>query len=141
MLGCSQSRYTIQHFRLIRLEKAIPYLSAWDFLVIDETGQLLLCCGFSNHDKDYVLGNIFEMSSQEIWDKKLHHPFCKKCVSSGLARYAYSQGIHTPINKNWPSNGGLDYFKLWRSHNLSLSKLKVIARKFPYVLNLIKQIK
>ncbi|MCK4828081.1 SPASM domain-containing protein, partial [bacterium] len=93
---------------------------AWDFLVIDETGQLLLCCGVTRYDSDHVLGNILEMSAKEIWNSKSTDPLCNECLSSGLARWCYNQDIGGFHDKSWPSGGGLHYLKLWSQCNLGL---------------------
>lgn len=85
----------------------------WNYLVIDETGQLLLCCGMANNDLDHILGNVLEMSAEEIWQKKLSDLICKTCISSGWPRAADSIG-----NKPLPPGGNDDYFKLWCQLNL-----------------------
>jgi MoaA/NifB/PqqE/SkfB family radical SAM enzyme len=110
---------------------------AWNFLVIDETGQLLLCCGVTGYDSDHVLGNILEMSKEKIWKSKLSDPLCNKCLSSGLARWAYSQDVGGFHDKPWPSGGGLYRLKLWFQWfslnviSLSKSNLGKILRKLP----------
>jgi MoaA/NifB/PqqE/SkfB family radical SAM enzyme len=81
----------------------------WKSLVIDETGQLLLCCGMSNEDTDHVLGNVIEMSAEEIWQKKLSDPICKTCISSGGPRM-YVSGMY--YKKPLPSGEKGSYFKL-----------------------------
>lgn len=65
----------------------------WDRLVIDETGQLLLCCGVTRYDSEHVLGNILEMSEQEIWRSKSRMPFCSECISSGVARWCHDSSF------------------------------------------------
>ena len=68
---------------------------SWDQLAIDETGQLLLCCGMTSHDSDHVLGNILEMSAEEIWETKPSDAFCRECISSGLARWLSESDFHS----------------------------------------------
>ena len=83
----------------------------WKSLAIDETGQLLLCCGMSNEDTDHILGNVLEMSAEEIWQKKLSDSICKTCISSGLPRAIGPSGMIG--NKPLPPGGKGNYFKLW----------------------------
>ena len=104
---------------------------AWDFLVIDETGQLSLCCGVTRYDSEHVLGNILEMSAEEIWKSKFSNPLCNKCLSSGLARWAYNRDIGGFHDKPWPSGGGLYHLKLWSQCNLVPSRVAKILRKLP----------
>lgn len=82
------------------------YCPQWDYIVIDESGQLLLCCGFTRYDSDCVLGNILDMSSEEILNRKLDISFCNECISIGLARFE-----HNP-DTSLPSGGGIYGLKL-----------------------------
>lgn len=108
------------------------YCPAWDFLTIDEKGELLLCCAISNYEVEHCFGNILNMSSTDIWDKKISDPYCKECIDLGIAGYAYSQGINNPVDKPWPSGGGFDYIRLWSKHNLTVSKAKRFISRIPY---------
>lgn len=113
---------------------------AWDSLVIDETGQLLLCCGITTYDSDHVLGNILEMSAEQIWKSKITDPFCNECLSSGCALWCYNQSLYN--NKPWPSGGGLDYLRL-RTHYIG-SELGLMLRKLPNgekIINMIKRLR
>lgn len=67
---------------------------AWDFLVIDELGHLLLCCGTTRYDADSNFGNILEMTAHDILKNKLSNSLCKKCIGSGLAMWAYNQKLY-----------------------------------------------
>lgn len=104
---------------------------AWDFLVIDEIGQLLLCCGTTRYDSDHVLGNILEMSAKEIWEGKSTDALCNECLSSGLALWVYSQKPRD--DKPWPSGGGLDHLKLSSLYGLRTLRAKPgqMLRRFP----------
>lgn len=87
----------------------------WHHLVVDENGQLLLCCNVTNNDAGYLLGNILEMSAEEIMNNKLSASICNICISSGLART-----LCNPINNHpFPAGGGRDYLKLLYQLNLS----------------------
>jgi MoaA/NifB/PqqE/SkfB family radical SAM enzyme len=84
---------------------------AWDSLVIDETGQLLLCCGVTSRDSNYVLGNILDMSSEEIWNAKSKcRGLCGECIKSGIAPLAYNPFML--FDKTLPPGGGLHRIKL-----------------------------
>ena len=80
----------------------------WDHLVIDEAGQLMLCCGMTHHDEEHVLGNVLEMSAEEIFQKKFSDPICNSCIASGVPRAALCFG-----NKPLPLGRAGDRFKLW----------------------------
>lgn len=89
------------------------YCFMWESLVIDENGQLLLCCGIPNEDTAHVLGNVLEMSAEEIWQKKLSDPICNRCILVGLP---ITRGRHG--KKSLPSGDKGDYLKLWCQINL-----------------------
>ena len=88
------------------------YCPQWDCLVIDESGQLLTCCVFTRYDSDHVLGNILEMSAEEIWSSKLSDPICNECISYGFARFAHN------IDTSLPSGGGIYGLKVKFHHEL-----------------------
>lgn len=79
-----------------------------DDLVIDEMGQLLLCCSVTNEDHDCVLGNILQMSVDDILKKKVSHPRCNRCIRSGIPKWFGS----TKISKPFPFEFTTDYFKV-----------------------------
>jgi MoaA/NifB/PqqE/SkfB family radical SAM enzyme len=103
---------------------------AQEHLVIDETGQLLLCCGVTRFDTAHVLGNVLELSAAEIWARKRWDPLCKKCLSSGVARWTYKQDVGGFHDYPWPSGGGLDFLKLWLQSNFYY-KLEQNIRNLP----------
>jgi sulfatase maturation enzyme AslB (radical SAM superfamily) len=87
--------------------KSIGYrCPAWDSVVIDEVGELLLCCAYSRYDA-HNFGNILELSADEIWKRKSSDPICAQCVSQGLARYYYDHRLSTPTERPLPPGGGL----------------------------------
>lgn len=101
------------------------YCPQWDSIVIDESGQLLLCCCFTRYDSDSVLGNILDMSPEEIMNRKLNHSFCNECVSLGLARF-----VHNP-DASIPSGGGL-YILKWKLYLNFRRTIGQILIKLPY---------
>jgi MoaA/NifB/PqqE/SkfB family radical SAM enzyme len=104
---------------------------AWNFIVLDATGQLLLCCSYGTHDSDHVFGSIFDLSAEEIWERKFSDQVCRDCISYGLARWGYNQG--NGVNRRWPSGGGTSHIKLWSAHNLMTAKIRKFVKKIPYV--------
>lgn len=91
----------------------------WDHLVIDEYGRLLTCCSFTGYDPGAALGDILEMSTDEIWDKKDKSSLCARCVSSGAARF-----IHK-LDASLPPGGGIYG---WKQRTGILKE--IIRRKF-----------
>ena len=89
------------------------YCFMWDCMVIDETGQLMLCCGMTNEDSNHILGDVTEMTADRIWQAKMSDFLCHKCISYGLP---LAHG--TMDNKALPKGGGKDYLKLWLKLNL-----------------------
>ncbi len=102
---------------------------AWDDVVIDEQGQLLICCGSTGYDEGHVLGNVFAVSYGQMRQKKTTSYVCLQCRSLGIAEWAHNN--HHDYNQlPWPSGGGIRYWQLKLSYN-SL-KLKNDTR---YLLN------
>jgi len=105
----------------------------WDSIVIDESGQLLLCCCVTKYDYDCVLGEVCNMSSEEIWEKKLNHSFCDECISLGIARF-----VHNP-NSSLPNGKGLYILK--QKFYLNFRKnIGQILEKLPYGKNVISRL-
>ena len=55
-----------------------------NMLVLDEQCNVLPCCFVDNDVRKYGLGNLFDLSLEEITTRKTHQPFCKVCLSTGL---------------------------------------------------------
>lgn len=72
------------------------HCALWNDLVIDENGELILCCNVTNNDSKQVLGHILKMSINDIWYNKLSNPLCKPCISSGIPK-AFSSMIVKPL--------------------------------------------
>lgn len=100
-------------------------------LVIDEEGRLLLCCGVTRIDSKHVLGNILEMTADEIIDNKNSDKLCDVCISSGLARWFYTPECESGLELKWPAGGGSDRLKFWLKCNLSMSKAAWILKQSP----------
>lgn len=57
----------------------------FDVLTIDEECTVLTCCGLEKGTNGYAVGNLFDMSAEEILTKKKQQSICKECLRSGLA--------------------------------------------------------
>jgi len=74
--------------------------SQWDYLAVDEYGQLLPCCGLTNRSPGHVLGKILDMSAKDMWTAKESFPLCGECVSHGLPYFAdYLHAVEWPMFK------------------------------------------
>jgi hypothetical protein len=119
----------------------------WNYLVISEVGELLLCCGTTHHDKEFVYGNVLEMSSEEIYLKKLSSVrHCNSCIATGLPRATLLLG-----NKPLPPGEVGERFKYWYNtkmyHGLwSYARSKIIntVKELPFskkVISTLRKIK
>jgi len=99
------------------------YCQQWDRIVIDERGQLLLCCGVTGYDSKHVLGKVLEMSAKDIWKGKSSDPFCKRCISTGFARFGNTIRSYWFLGKPLPPGGGIHCFRLCTERNLDRHKL------------------
>lgn len=111
------------------------YCPEWDGLAIDEIGQLLTCCAFTRYDSDHVLGNVLEMSAEEILN--IRDPFCSECISSGFAGFAHNQ------IESLPPGGGLYGLKTkfyYIFYNI-LRQPAQILKKFSYSGKIVKVVK
>lgn len=82
------------------------FCKQWTDIVIDEHGRLMTCCAFSGYDAGNSLGNVLEMSADDIWGNKKKSTLCGECLPSGAARF-----IHK-LDASVPSGGGAYGLKL-----------------------------
>jgi len=57
----------------------------WEDIVLNERWQVVLCCMVDKNDGPGILGNLFEMSYEDIRKAKSRHKVCDRCFSSGCA--------------------------------------------------------
>jgi molybdenum cofactor biosynthesis enzyme MoaA len=57
-----------------------PQLS---FLALDEFGNVLQCCGIARTQNHYSIGSIFDLTLDEIIEKREKSPACLPCLNSG----------------------------------------------------------
>ncbi len=66
-----------------RDKKSCPYLQ--NQLVIDEYNNVLTCCVLSKNSEDYIVGPLFELTKDEIFDVKTRgRSICLQCMSAGV---------------------------------------------------------
>jgi MoaA/NifB/PqqE/SkfB family radical SAM enzyme len=56
----------------------------FDMLTLDENCNVLTCCGVGQESSDYSIGNLFELSLNEIKKLKLTRGICRECNETGL---------------------------------------------------------
>ena len=69
----------------------------WDILVIDERGEVPVCCFLPNNHPSYSLGILDKRSTRRLRNRP-NLPICKTCMESGIA-----YRIHTRQFKGVPS--------------------------------------
>ena len=114
---------------------------AFDFVVIDEVGQVLLCCGVTRYDSEYAIGPLSEMSVDDMWRRKRTQAVCSRCISSGLALWLYNQQA---FGMALPQGGSLaDRLEIWRVYNnISLrSTVGRLIRTLPGGGNMVRHVK
>lgn len=55
----------------------------FDYLTLDESCQVLTCCGVAKGHPDYSIGSLFDLSAKEIEEKKRNQSICIPCKNSG----------------------------------------------------------
>jgi len=90
---------------------------AWDDVVINESGRMLICCGA---DSQSAVGSAFDLSFDEMKEKKMRSGLCKACRGKGVAEWSHSR-VHDRNQIPWPSGGGISQLRL----KMSYGKLKV----------------
>jgi hypothetical protein len=95
----------------------------YNYLNIDEQGNLLTCCVLPKNHPNYSLGPILGLSVEEIKTKKVSQSVCRECINSGIAYWMHNpctpdfadcinyfpnkkEGYYSPmalIKKNLPS--------------------------------------
>lgn len=86
---------------------------AFDDIVIDEHGKMLLCCGT---DSQYTIGHALETNFDEMRQRKVSAPFCKACTEKGVAEWGHNNH-HAHNQLPWPAGGGVDFLRLKWTYN------------------------
>lgn len=90
---------------------------AWDDIVIDEKGKLLICCGT---DSNSAVGTALHTSYEEMRTRKIESGLCKVCKEKGVAEWAHNN-FHDHNQMPWPGGGGMNFVRL----KLTYNRLKV----------------
>jgi hypothetical protein len=90
---------------------------AWDDVVVDEQGRLLICCGT---DSQSAVGRALDMSFEDMREKKIRSGLCKVCKDTGVAEWAHNNH-HERNQLPWPSGGGVDRLRL----KMAVNKVRV----------------
>jgi MoaA/NifB/PqqE/SkfB family radical SAM enzyme len=104
---------------------------AWDTLTISEEGHLRTCCGFTSADSESLLGNVLDMSSEDIWRAKKAVTRCRRCIDSGICRWAYNLDTGGWGDMPFPDGGGIDHAKLWLARTISVENTLMALRNHP----------
>jgi MoaA/NifB/PqqE/SkfB family radical SAM enzyme len=80
----------------------------WTQLVVDEIGQVLLCCGMTSEDKGQIVGNILELNAETFWSKRTGDQFCKTCFTT--EEFLQITDHNNPLPFTWNL---VKYLSLW----------------------------
>lgn len=86
---------------------------AWDDVVVDEQGRLLICCGT---DAKTSVGTVFNTTYDEMRQKKIASALCKVCKVTGVAEWAHNNH-HDRNQLPWPGGGGMSALRLRLSYD------------------------
>lgn len=67
----------------------------YDFLVLTEHADVVLCCQLPKDRPEFHCGNILQEGLADILERRQEMPVCRDCLRSGLAFYV-NQSIRTP---------------------------------------------
>lgn len=99
----------------------------WNMLSVDEKSNILVCCGgFPRNYPGTIVGSMFDLTADEILDKKRHMPVCGPCTGSGAAFWQHHR--HTPAFIGRSLNLNKDIVN--RLGRLLPEKLRSAAKKY-----------
>jgi len=99
----------------------------WNMLSVDEKSNIVVCCGgFPRNYPGTVVGSMFDLTADEINEKKRRMPVCGPCMGSGAAYWQHHR--HTPafIGRFPKPNKDIVY----RIGKLLPDKLRLAAKKY-----------
>jgi len=67
----------------------------WDYLVLDETGNIAVCCQLPKTHSNYSCGNILDEDLNKIMINKNKQAVCSHCIDQGMAYY-FNSGLGIP---------------------------------------------
>jgi MoaA/NifB/PqqE/SkfB family radical SAM enzyme len=103
---------------------------AWDDVVVDERGRLLICCGT---DSQSSVGGVFDLTFDEMRNRKIRSGLCKVCKDSGVAEWAHNN-FHDRNQMPWPAGGRSNYLRLkWTYNKLKIkSDVRHVLNNVPF---------
>lgn len=81
---------------------------AWNDVVVDEQGRLLICCGT---DGKTAVGSVLDTDYEVMRQRKIASALCQVCKTTGVAEWAHNNH-HDRNQLPWPSGGGLSAVRL-----------------------------
>ena len=105
--------HMVNSFHQYRDGGALYDCPAWDDVVVDEQGRLMICCGT---DAKTAVGTVFDSTYEQMRERKIASALCKVCKETGVAEWAH----HNHHDKNqlpWPAGGGMAALRLRMSYD------------------------
>ena len=93
----------------------------WDILVINERGEVPVCCVLPNNHPSYSLGTLDDGITERLCSRP-NLPICKTCMESGIG---YRQN-------HFEFKGDPSLRKYWRMIGMSIIKRKAFSQATPY---------
>lgn len=109
--------HMVNSFHLYRDGGELYDCPAWDDVVVDEQGRLMICCGT---DAKHAVGRVLDTPYDVMRQNKIDSALCKVCKETGVAEWAHNNH-HDRNQLPWPKGGGLAAMRL----KLSYDKLKL----------------
>lgn len=100
--------HMVNSFHQYRDGGALYDCPAWDDIVVDEQGRLMICCGT---DAKTAVGTVLETTYEHMRQKKIDSALCKVCKTTGVAEWAHNNH-HDRNQLPWPSGGGMAALRL-----------------------------
>ena len=98
-----------------------------NYLNIDEFCQVVTCCSLSKNHPDYSPGNLFELSSEDIYASKVSQNVCKKCIRSGSAYWAMNPISPRFVNDMKRNQQAMEMINFFR--DMTPPSLKLLFKK------------
>ena len=98
----------------------------WDILVIDERGNVPVCCGLPNNHPSYSLGAVDDGLAERLCNRP-NLPICKTCLESGIG-YRWQRPTYKgdPLIPRWVLNFTMKNWRmLWIMMKMSLERFDV----------------
>jgi hypothetical protein len=67
----------------------------FSMLTIGEHGECVTCCVAPKTSADYSFGSLFELTREEILERKLNRPLCKECATLKIDYWAHASPTYS----------------------------------------------